>query len=346
MAVGSRGMGTAPHEEARELLDKIRKEQGIADLAGWKAVLQKDVVAAGGRRLLAQHGHSLHRLLQAAYPELGDFEQYECRPRAPKGFWEEPPNQRKFMERVAARYGVKEAADWRRVTWQDIVDMGGYQLLMRFGSVTNTLQKVFPELSGDSIQAIRAKVSKGYWASARNRREFMDRVAKELGVESPSDWASVQHGDFKRRGGGALLAQFDSLHAALLATYPEHKEALEARHCREKMPNGYWQQDANVTAFIRRSEAALGVEKVEDWQRVSVQQVLDVGGAGALARMSLAEALQLTYTGHVWPTDAGPAKRSVQWSLLTSLNRIFHGSESLHSASEGRPGCILGDPGN
>ncbi len=61
---------------------------------------------------------------------------------------------------------------------------------------------------------------RGTWRNIANQRNFLDALAKEMEIKSPSDWSRVRSVDVNQRGGSGLLKVYGgSLVRALSTIY-------------------------------------------------------------------------------------------------------------------------------
>lgn len=131
---------------------------------------------------------------------------------------------------------------------------------------------------GHSTDAPRPK---GHWLSAENRREFLDQVAREFGVEQVEDWKKVTQRQVIAKGGSGLVSRYKgSLLAALRDTYP--KQRFDPVICRPQVPPGYWDSLQNRRAFMESVQTRLGITSMEQWKRVTNKQLLALGGGRLL----------------------------------------------------------------
>lgn len=194
--------------------------------------------------------------------------------------WSAAETRRAFLEGVAAELGVETMEDWRKVTTSDIRERGGRGLLRRYGeSVFGALRDTFPEQHFTEEQ-VRSHRPKGYWKLRENRRSFLAAVAEAHGVEEARDWRRVTAATVREMGGGALLKRQGGLLAALRDAFPE--EDFAAAECRASLPRDHWGERENRRAFMAALADTHGVERPEDWRRVTVHDVRAAGGAGLL----------------------------------------------------------------
>mmetsp|Transcript_526 Transcript_526/g.1844 ORF Transcript_526/g.1844 Transcript_526/m.1844 type:complete len:320 (+) Transcript_526:385-1344(+) len=290
----------------------------------------------GGSALLLRHG-SVFAALQAAYPELELFE-HECRPMVSAAYWEKAEHRRRFMDGVRAQLGVREAADWRKLTVVRLRELGGSSLLWRYnGSVAALLRDVYPGEAGDERRA-RRHLSRAYWDDVERQLAFLEEVAKDFAVTRPEHWRRVTRKAIVALGGGGLLSRYATAADALRALGKEARErgrggavamcgvgAESVASWRPTVPPEHWRSPENLRRFFADAAPALGVRKAEDWTRVSVAQVKSVpGGAGMLRSSSLGAALALAFPGV--SLARGHKVGAAQRLLRSRLEALFHAS--------------------
>lgn len=190
--------------------------------------------------------------------------------------------------------GIREAADWARLSRRALAARGGLRLLERFGGSRQALlADAFPGLQ---VPSERVRRPAGHWLQRENRRAFLEEVALRLQVRQPEDWARVRARDIVALGGRRALAIFaENKHDLLADAFPElDVDALRAAG------RGHWHCPANRRRFLATTAEALGVTCKEDWRRVSKQDLLDRGGRGLFNVVpSVAAALEDAF-GEEW----------------------------------------------
>jgi hypothetical protein len=122
-----------------------------------------------------------------------------------------------------------------------------------------------------------AAPSKDFWANLRNQQHFATWFAKDSGFDGDmSKWYSVTTAQVSDKGGAGLIAQYDgSLSAALSKIFPDH-------HWQgflfDRVSSGYWNDPANHKLYFEWIGQQLGVKQLEDWYKVSKQQLIEMGG--------------------------------------------------------------------
>ena len=113
----------------------------------------------------------------------------------------------------------------------------------------------------------------------KEKRKFMEKVAKELEINKMSDWYNVSvtvtflavfcinFKDFSAVGGSSLLqANGNSLLKILSSIYPEF-EWLPWRFY--NCPQSYWNDPLNQKTFLKWAANQLKIKEMSDWYKVS-----------------------------------------------------------------------------
>lgn len=258
--------------------------------------------------------------------------------RVPKNHWSDKENRKRFMESFAKEMGISAAADWKKVTIGDVLKRnGGRGVLSHY---SNSLHSAIEDLMGpmDADMSIwRPRMPRGYWEEAENRRNFMERVAREEGVSEAADWRKVTYKTVARYGGQALLKRYgDSLAAALEDIFPE--ESITAVKVRERLPKSHWADKRHQREFLEGLARKLNVTTKEGWRNVTTAAVERFGGVGLLARhgRSLLSALEAVYPEESWPvTSVRSVVPSTHWESEENVREFMRSAErELRIASD------------
>lgn len=319
----------AKEENQREFLESIAGEIGVKNASDWKKVSTETLRAMGAVGLL-NHAGGKRALLQKLFPDT-----YTATPpRRASAYWEDEENCRVFMRKLAVKHGVQKMEDWQTIRLKDVLASGGVGLLGKYNWALGKLisDVVYPDEDVD-IKKIRPVMPKGYWKSRKNCRRFFEEFAAAKGITQPSDWQRVTVTDIKEAGGGGLLSAFNfSLLEALRASFGDDYNAVT---CRATVQRSSWTASL-LFDFFETSKAPLGVSDLDDWLRVSREELASVaGGYSFLANYSLLEGLRIAYPNHQWPDTSieGCQKRSTQRRLYAMTRDIFLGSGPRYHAA-------------
>lgn len=309
----------------RAFLDAIAKEFSVRRPEDWTRVKPQDIRDKGGASLLVLHRNSFFHLLEATYPEHR-FDPRTCMSTLPRGYWTSQKSRREFMDDVAKKFNVESPADWTRVKTKDVEDMGGSGLLAKYnGSLFKTLEATYPELDLDVV-ACRGVLPNYYWDEAKNRRKFLQGFAERHGIKGADDWKNFTWADVGDEGGHGLLKRFSNLFEAIRDAFPEYGLTDDdILRCRTQVPPGHWEKPENVVSALKEAATKLNISKTEDWYRVSVAQLSEVGCGGLFKRMKLIDALRLAYPEEDWNEKelSSRSKRAMQRQMTRLVERMF-----------------------
>lgn len=328
----------------RAFLENVAKELDITTAQDWKKVKSADVVRRGGSRLLSLYGGSLSAALQDAFPDtLGSLSEESFRATRRQGHWKEEENQRVVFRRILTEEGLEEGPrGWRKLTTAAVMKGGGATVLaMHNGSLSSALARLFPESQeGENGESARRPMPRGHFDSLENQRLFLEEVAAMHGFEAGNlkEWARVTRSSILHHPwGSSFLRRHASIYEALAKLFPEHGEEWNVFDHRPVAHRSFWASKENVAAFLARVQESLQITCDDDWARVSVAQLRELGGSGLLNRMPLAEALPLAFPakqwGHVQPVRH---KRAMQRHLRLSLKALFEDVAPIQQA------CVYG----
>lgn len=274
------------------------------------------------------------RALVDIYPEE-HFDMAACRPGTLKHHWNDRQRRKELLDRVATTHGVKGATDWKTVSGKDVAAIGGAGLLAKYqGSLYSALVDTYEELQGMEAYQLRNKLPQNYWNSMANKRAFLDSLATQLHLESPTDWRRVSAVQLRHLGGAGLLKKYSGSMFAMLEDVYGKQQHADAALSRARVTNGYWRDEGNIRAFIIKAERELGIKDNADWARISAAQLSAVGGGTLLNHMTLDVLLTTAYPDMEWRQMrvAGP-KKSTQHHLIRTLRDLVDVRKDPESSS-------------
>jgi hypothetical protein len=188
----------------------------------------------GGGLLSGKYNDSLALLLSTLYPEY-DWLPWKFE-RAPRNYWEDENNQRKYVDWVSKELNIKKMEDWYKVSVKvsnylqiefqlekDFKDLGGSGLLQnRYNSSpSRLLSVVYPDY--DWLPWKFSKSPKNLFNDISTKKKFLDWAGKELGIKDLRGWSSATTEDLEKLGGRALLEECNfSIPLILSTVYPDY----------------------------------------------------------------------------------------------------------------------------
>jgi hypothetical protein len=99
-----------------------------------------------------------------------------------------------------------------------------------------------------------------------------------MSLQRPEDWYQVELNDMADRSANGLVTGMygGSLVSALVRLYPEFEWKLWRFG---KTPNNFWTKHSNVVQYLQWLADELNILQVEDWYRVTLDQLVERKGA-------------------------------------------------------------------
>ena len=200
----------------------------------------------------------------------------------PQRYWKNRANRVRYMRWLGKQLGYRKPADWLALTGTLVKQHSGGGLLHNVyrGSILKLLRDTMP--AHDWKPWLVHTAPQGFWRKRANRRDYMLWLGKSLGNTKPEQWYSLSSEDFVKHSGQTLLMTFygNSPTRAVLELLPELqlKPWLFAR-----VPRAHWDSRSNRRAFVQWIGQELGIEKPEDWNRLTINLVHQRGGGAMLS---------------------------------------------------------------
>eukprot|EP01114_Cavostelium_apophysatum_P004727 TRINITY_DN1506_c0_g3_i1.p1 TRINITY_DN1506_c0_g3~~TRINITY_DN1506_c0_g3_i1.p1 ORF type:complete len:599 (-),score=143.45 TRINITY_DN1506_c0_g3_i1:226-2022(-) len=204
-----------------EFVEHLGRELNIKSKEDWYFVTNEDVFEHGGAGILNHFNNSRVSMLTTLIPnhewDLDRFNKKE------DGLWKDKTFQAMIVDRIRKRLKINAPNDWHDITAKEFSKAGGAALLQLYNqSLYEVLKEIYPSATWDR-ERFEKKKEGGYWKDPQNAREFLERVAKNLGVKTMEDWYGVKAADIARFGGGTLVQYHrNSMLKLLQAVYPEY----------------------------------------------------------------------------------------------------------------------------
>lgn len=94
--------------------------------------------------LKSVYSGKVHILVEFNYLECEWKEEwFQVAPSQPRGFWKSRDNERKFLDDLGAKLGIKNWKGWGVVTNQRFIELDGKTLINKYGSLYQALVNVY-----------------------------------------------------------------------------------------------------------------------------------------------------------------------------------------------------------
>jgi hypothetical protein len=147
---------------------------------------------------------------------------------------------------------------------------------------------------------VRLKKDGGAWSDMITQRTFLDNLGKKLNFKHSEDWYNVTQRSIRKHGGRALLKRYgDSPYKLLQSIYSENEWIPWKFH---KIPANYWESLENRRKFVDWLGHHLGFKHLDDWYKITMEQMFLYGGRGLLEEYNGSpwRVLKSIYPHHPW----------------------------------------------
>jgi hypothetical protein len=168
-------------------------------------------------------------------------------------------------------------------------------------------------------QKITAKIKV---ASADER--FLDKLRKSIEVREMEEWYSLTVEEMCKHGGRDIVAKYGSPLQFMRSVLPGY-DWIPWKF--RQVPKGFWANVDNQRQYFDWLGNTLGFKVLEDWYKISREDIVKYQGAHLLTRYQTSpiKALQTIYSQHIWLPwkfarvstgfweDIGNQKKFVEW---------------------------------
>jgi hypothetical protein len=191
---------------------------GIQKAEDWYNVTFEDIHRNGGSEILQRSfGNSLSRAVQTLHPEekwMGwKFKAIQ------KQNWE--TDHKTFFDWLGNKLGFQQSEDWYRLKMEDITQNEGSQVISQYGgSIYKALSSIYPQYEWLPWKFNNLETKD-------QQKEYLEWLAKQLGVKQMEDWYAVAENRISELGGSSLLQKFGGKVHLLSQVYSEHTWRME-----------------------------------------------------------------------------------------------------------------------
>jgi hypothetical protein len=277
----------------KEALQRAGAQLGVKTLDDWYSVSVTQLENLSF--INSRYKGSLFKTLQHLYPQHNwDALRFS---RVPSGHWTDLTAQRKALEKLGERLGVKELDDWYHVKLSDVTDRLSFMRNYYKSSLYRALKTLYPQHNWDAARFSK-KLPGGYWNDRNAQRAALEKIGNQLGVQQLDDWYTVNGAIVHKQLNFIQNHYNGSIHQALKTLYPQHN--WDAKKFKT-LPRGYWKDESVQREALERYGAEHGVTELDDWYSVNSTAVTtELSFIQSNYNSSLYNALKTLYPEHSW----------------------------------------------
>jgi hypothetical protein len=267
-------------------------------------------------------------MLKSTYPEH-EWLPWKFRS-APKNLWNQA-TQRLFWIWLAEQKAFPSFEQWYALNVSIVRESGGARLLELFhNSLPTAVAHAFPEHPWDATRFDYTELN--YWGRISRQRELFENVMLRLNLRDLDSWYSITTPPLvsSNKAVRTVLDLYGgSLSAALESIFPDHPwQPWKFRKLRHR----YWDAIQITSEPFRKymldylGRDTLRIETLDDWYRVSTQQLRLVSAHGVIIKFGgLFHILRSLVPEHPWEKEkfSSKSKKSAQWLLKNHLRQLF-----------------------
>ena len=199
-------------ENILHFLKYVGKQKNLISNEDWKNLTKKQLQDLGGNSLLNKY--TISELKQKICPELKIHNKNQKK----NGYWENKENIKILLNKVQVCYNVKNVEDWKKITKEQIIQVGGSSLFSKYKySLFDLKVLACPDYNKIYVNNLKPK---GYWDNKENIKNFLDDLKVKFNLQSTEDWYRVSTNQINKNGGRTLLKKY-SMFEILSQIYPD-----------------------------------------------------------------------------------------------------------------------------
>jgi len=269
----------ASEENRRTFFDWVAKDRGFDNLDDWYSITYREVRSYGHELIQSYYSGSLYRALSEIYSEH-DWKFWMFR-QTSRGLWDDQERVLEYLRWLGNELGFQTYEDWYRVTVSNFRENYGATLVLNKygGHMHRVVTENFPEY--DWKLWLFNRTPGRMFDDWQFRKDAIEWMASEIGIEEPEDWYRVSRKEFKEnRLWGMLSHQYSSSVFNLVNDiYPEidWKPWLF-----EKAPNALWNDEANWNEYLDWFEERMEITDPVEWYMVKADDFAKLNGNALL----------------------------------------------------------------
>jgi hypothetical protein len=221
-------------ENQLNFLNALGRDLGFKRMRDWYNITPEQIRENGGSPLLEKHDNSPSKLLKFVYNTYrwNELKFLNLQHRKARGYWNDPINQREFLDNLGKEFGFKCLDDWYIISIKQIMAKGGGGLLDKYGSIRSKMLISVYDSHQWNISYFQTKMQVHYWEMKERRINLVKELAKKLRVVNLSDWYRISHtqiGEYCNRVGLFRKYPLEKLLAEAYPDFPWDIPRLQSR---------------------------------------------------------------------------------------------------------------------
>ena len=302
-----------------KFIEKLTKEYNLKSENDWKNLTKKQILIQGGIHFLEKY--SLNEIIVKAFPNIK-----EIKSKKSPGYWENEENIQVFLNILREKFNLVSTENWNQITKKQIIENGGSGLLKYYNT-----QEIKCLGSGDEFKSSNClNKPKGYWENKKNVIKFLQEIQVKLNLINQDDWNNLSKRKLCSLGGSQLCKIYSMFEIKSIGCpeIAENSNYSKLGRNNKKIP-GYWNNLNNVKLFLEELGNKYNLRSIDDWKRISYDQIHSLGGSYLLSKYTLK---QLIYIANPdlfkeFDTFSSKLKKTSQRWLFLQIQKLFPNEE-------------------
>ena len=302
----------------QDFLDNLREKYNLQSINDWNTLQAKQIKKLrGGSSILSKF--SLFEIKCMGNPN-GKLLYNKSKNHKSSGYWENKENIQKFLLELKEKENLNTFDDWNSLTQIKILQNGGGSLLKLF-SMYDIKCLGCPNEKHKFKKPSMVKPS-GYWDNQDNIRDFISKLKMKFNLQTPNDWNLITQKHIQSIGGSTFVRKF-SMYEIKCMGCPDGNFLFSKPN--QYKSSKYWKNEDNIKNFVENFAKKFNIQSVNDWKRISKDQIISFGGSGLLKEYSI-DNLVNKFNFDNFSTNETQKFRSSQRWLFLQVQKIFpHG---------------------
>ena len=193
-------------------------------------------------------------------------------------------NTKNFLVKLKTILRLNSAEKWNSLTQKQIKLHGGGSLLNKYSMYEI---KCMGNPEGEKLYTKSIlKNYHGYWDKQENVQSFLNKLKKNLNLQTPENWNLLTQNQIQKNGGNRLLSKYSMYEIKCLGC-PEGKHLFDLPI--KYKSKGFWDNQDNIQNFLLNLGSKLNFKTPENWNLLTIKQIQEHGGITLLNKHSLFE---------------------------------------------------------
>ena len=299
-------------ENIQNFLHQMKEKLDLNTPTDWNELTRKKIQFYGGNGLLNKY--SLFEIKTIGCPE-GNFKKTQIN-KKPLGFWDNYDNIQNLLMKLKEKYHLNSPEAWNLLNVNQIKSLQGHSLLNKY-SLFDIKCLGCPE---GKFMYKKPRKSLGYWDKKENIQNFLHQIKEKLNLNTPNDWNELTFSQIQFYGGNRLLSKYSIFELKCMGC-PEGKSIFH----NQVKSHGYWNNHDNIQNFLNELKIKFNLNSMDDWNRISMQQIRSHGGFGLCSKYTKDELFKNHLSNYFIsnPSNGKYFGRSSQRWLFLQVQKLF-----------------------